>query len=72
MLIEIDIYKSDFEPEFLKFSENYYKIESEKLLEKFEIKSYLQHVKRRIEEETSRIKNMLEKSTARQLLGILD
>lgn len=38
MLIEIDIYKSDFEPEFLKLTENYYRIESEKLLEKFEIK----------------------------------
>lgn len=37
MLIEIDIYKSDFEPEFLKLSENYYKIESENLLANFDI-----------------------------------
>ena len=69
-----EYYRQSFEPEFLKLSEGYYKVESEKLVKSidFDLRNYLKYVERRFIEENNRVRALLEIGTNTDLMKILE
>ena len=70
--IKIEYYKQYFEPEFLKVSQNYYKIEAKNLSENFEVSSYLNTTQLRINQEKERIQQYLEKSSEAKIVSMIE
>jgi len=72
MLIDLHLYKKDFEPTFLQATEELYHNEGRQLMQTFELSQYLTHVERRLREEHTRITNYIDQSTKIQLIHILE
>lgn len=72
MLIELSFYSIDFEPRFLINTTNYYKEESNKLVNELTVPDYIQHCYKRIlEESNDRIKNYLDIHTKQALANVV-
>lgn len=71
MLNELQIYEEIFSGKFLQISDTLYKEESEKLMDDFDVITYLNYVQRRMNEEQDRIKCYLHKSSEKPLADIL-
>lgn len=68
MLIELSYYSTDFEPRFLTSTTNYYKEESNKLINTLPTKDYIEHAfKRRQQETEERITKYLDARTKQDL-----
>ncbi|CAF2141394.1 unnamed protein product [Rotaria magnacalcarata] len=72
MLIDLHLYKKDFEPLFLQSTEELYHNEGRTLIQTLELSQYLSHVERRLNEEQLRIKNYIDQSTKLQLIHIVE
>ncbi len=72
MLIKIELYKPNFEPELLKVSDEFYREELQTLNQNFEIVSYLHHIEIRINEEIRRTSEYLDKSTENKLCSLIE
>ncbi|WVQ83655.1 hypothetical protein IAT38_005798 [Cryptococcus sp. DSM 104549] len=65
------VYLTDFEPEFLRRSDEFYKMEALEMLETGNAAGYLRNVDRRLREESDRTVHYLSSSTSPQLQDIL-
>ncbi|CAF0813665.1 unnamed protein product [Rotaria sordida] len=72
MLIDLHLYKKDFEPSFLQSTEELYHNEGRQLIQRLELSQYLSHIERRLNEEQLRIKNYIDQSTKVQLIHIVE
>ncbi|CAF0964096.1 unnamed protein product [Rotaria sordida] len=72
MLIDLHLYRKDFEPSFLQSTEELYHNEGRQLIQTLEISQYLIHVDRRIREEQARLTNYIDQSTKVQLIHIVE
>lgn len=66
------MYKIEFEPAFLATSEEFYKVEAEKMLDGGDAIRYLRHVERRFEEEDTRVAVYLSSQTNAPLRSLLE
>lgn len=66
------VYKYDFEPAFLATSEEFYRVEAERLLDNNDAAQYLRHVERRFMEEEARVAVYLSSATDRPLSKLLE
>lgn len=68
MLLELAFYNSDFEPKFIQSTSQYYKEESNRLIQNMTAPDYIQHVAQRCQEESeNKIKRYLDKHTKQPL-----
>ncbi|EIW72022.1 hypothetical protein TREMEDRAFT_70610 [Tremella mesenterica DSM 1558] len=65
------VYSTDFEPEFLRNSADYYRAEALEIIERGDASRYLQNVERRLSEETDRTAHYLSSLTHSQLHSLL-
>lgn len=73
MLMELDLYHSDFEPELLIQTRQFYDIEGNRLLDSISVFDYLEHVSTRVHQESIlRVKSYFNKSTKSQLQSIVE
>ncbi|CAF2687316.1 unnamed protein product [Rotaria sp. Silwood2] len=72
MLIDLHLYRKDFEPSFLQSTEELYHNEGRHLIQKLEISQYLMHVERRLREEQARLINYIDQSTKVQLIHTVE
>ena len=72
IFIKIEYYKLHFEPEFLKVSQNHYKVEARNLSEVFEVSSYLNTAQLRINQERERVQKHLERSTEAKIVSMIE
>ncbi|CAF1045974.1 unnamed protein product [Adineta ricciae] len=72
MLIDLHLYKVDFEQLFLQSTEELYRNEGRQLIQTLELSQYLSHIERRLWEEQSRINNYIDQSTKLQLIHIVE
>ncbi|UJR36138.1 hypothetical protein I4U23_028872 [Adineta vaga] len=72
MLIDLHLYKKDFEPSFLQSTEQLYHNEGRQLIQTLELSQYLSHIERRLWEEQTRINNYIDQSTKLQLIHIVE
>ncbi|XP_063703800.1 cullin-4A [Culicoides brevitarsis] len=68
MLSDLQIYKEAFELKFLIATKHLYQAEGQKMMQELEVPDYLQHVKKRLEEENERLIHYLDSSTKHQLI----
>ena len=69
MLLELNMYTDDFEPEFLNSTRDYYRTEADRLLQEYNIPDYLLHANRRYKQEgEERIQAYLEETSKTRLL----
>jgi cullin-4 len=73
MLMELDLYHSEFEHHLLTHTRNFYDQEGDRLLESINIFDYLEHVSTRVHQESIlRIKSYFDKSTKSHLQSIVE
>ncbi|UJR09956.1 hypothetical protein I4U23_014180 [Adineta vaga] len=72
MLIDLHLYRKDFEPIFLRTTEQLYHNEGRQLIQTLEISQYLTHVERRLREEQVRITHYIDQSTKVQLIHLVE
>ncbi|CAF3377203.1 unnamed protein product [Rotaria sp. Silwood1] len=72
MLIDLRLYKKDFEPTFLQSTEELYHNEGRQLIQTLELSQYLSHVENRLNEEQLRVNNYIDQSTKVQLIHIVE
>jgi cullin-4 len=72
LMVAIDLYKPQFEDEFLKETLSYYKSESQTLTASFVIRKFLIHVEERLNQETERINKYLDKTSGKKLMNIVE
>ncbi|CAF1451196.1 unnamed protein product [Adineta steineri] len=72
MLIDLHLYKKDFEPSFLQSTEELYRNEGRQLIQTLELSQYLSHIERRLQEEQARITNYIDQSTKLQLIHLVE
>ncbi|CAF3396164.1 unnamed protein product [Rotaria sp. Silwood1] len=72
MLIDLRLYKKDFEPIFLQSTEELYHNEGRQLIQTLELSQYLSHVENRLNEEQLRVNNYIDQSTKVQLIHIVE
>ncbi|CAF4042405.1 unnamed protein product [Adineta steineri] len=72
MLIDLHLYRKDFEPSFLQSTEQLYHNEGRQLIQTLEISQYLTHVERRLREEQARLTNYIDQSTKVQLIHLVE
>lgn len=63
MLSDLQIYKEAFEQKFLLATKHLYQAEGQKMMQELDVPEYLQHVKKRLEEENERLMHYLDSST---------
>lgn len=63
MLSDLQIYKEAFELKFLLATKHLYQAEGQKMMQELDVPDYLQHVKKRLEEENERLMHYLDSST---------
>ncbi|KAI8070796.1 cullin 4A [Gongronella butleri] len=73
MLMDLELYESDFEPKFLDETRVYYKAEGDRLMNDMHMAGYLNHVATRVHQEaTVRVKQYLDKQTKAPLTTIVE
>ncbi|CAF1416735.1 unnamed protein product [Adineta ricciae] len=72
MLIDLHLYRKDFEPVFLRTTEQLYHNEGRQLIQTLELSQYLTHVERRLREEQTRITHYIDQSTKVQLVHLVE
>ncbi|CAF1417985.1 unnamed protein product [Adineta ricciae] len=72
MLIDLHLYRKDFEPVFLRTTEQLYHNEGRQLIQTLELSQYLTHVERRLREEQTRITHYIDQSTKVQLIHLVE
>lgn len=63
MLSDLQIYKEAFELKFLLATKHLYQAEGQKMMQELDVPDYLQHVKKRLDEENERLMHYLDSST---------
>lgn len=72
MHIDLGIYASHFENEFIEATEEYYKQEGIRLISEMETPAYIRHVDKRFAEENDRCLNVLDPSSKNEVIEILE
>ncbi|VDK49594.1 unnamed protein product [Anisakis simplex] len=72
MMSNLGIYQTVFERRFLSLTTTLYETEGRNLSRDLEVPAYLRHVKRRLEEESSRVDHYLDASTRKELMAVTD
>lgn len=73
MYLDLIIYSSAFEGQFLESTRLYYHAEGERLINSLEVPKYLQNVEVRLKEEgTDRMLHYLDKSTKSPLVAVVE
>lgn len=63
--VNLDVYRSTFQDDFLRSTENYYRTETENFLANNSVSDYLKKAEQRLEEEDNRVDRYLHSSTKR-------
>ncbi|KAF7721621.1 Cullin-4B [Apophysomyces ossiformis] len=73
MLIDLSLYHSEFEEQFLEESRRFYRAEGDKLVTELHMSGYLEHVSTRVHQEsTLRVKRYFDKSSKAALTTIVE
>ncbi|XP_065681125.1 cullin-4A isoform X1 [Hydra vulgaris] len=72
MLADLQMYQQIFEPVFLKETDQLYLVEGNTLMSKVDVPNYLQHVERRLKEESERLFHYLEPCTRKALISSVE
>ncbi|KAG0193928.1 Cullin-4B [Apophysomyces sp. BC1034] len=73
MLIDLSLYHSEFEEQFLEESRKFYRAEGDKLVTELHMSGYLEHVSTRVHQEsTLRVKRYFDKSSKAALTTIVE
>ncbi|CAG8562028.1 588_t:CDS:10 [Paraglomus occultum] len=72
MYVDLSIYTQGFEAPFLQDTHDFYAEEGQRLMNTLEVPKYLEHVKRRLDEEKDRIIVYLDKKTKTPLIGVVE
>lgn len=72
MLSSLDLYQPLFQPRFLDATEQYYRLEGQRLVDELVAANYLLHCERRLQEEYERCTMYLEAGTRKPLVAVLE
>ncbi|XP_046853784.1 cullin-4A-like [Xenia sp. Carnegie-2017] len=72
MLSDLQMYHSSFEKRFIKATDILYAAEGDRLMLETEVPEYLEHVRRRLQEENERLLYYLDHSTKKQLIPCVE
>ncbi|CEP12648.1 hypothetical protein [Parasitella parasitica] len=73
MLMDLSLYHSSFEQQFLRQTQQFYSQEGDRLMETINVFDYLEHVATRVHQESIlRVKNYFDKSTKGRLQSIVE